>query len=604
MPGSVDWASQWLASLVWVGEVLAWTTAGFVLTACVLMRVTKWGRQFRRLALAYFAPGKDRGSWRPLLMVLLMLALTVATVRINVLVSYASSGVYTAMQELDPHAFGRYLGVFGVLAAIYVTLVLSTFFVVQAFVIHWRVWLTDRMLDDWLSGSAYHRNRFLDTPVDNPDQRIQEDIDTFTLKSQSLAIGAVKSTVSLVSFTVILWELSGPLAVGGFDIPRAMTFITYLYVVVVSVAVFRVGRPLIRLSFRNERLGASFRYGLMRVRENSEPIAFYHGEKAERQHLAARFSAVINNVWALVYRRLKLNGVNTGADQLAVVLPILIQAPRFFSGAIKLGDLQQTARAFNEVHDSLSFFRDSYDDFAAYRAMLDRLTGLLDANHAARGLPSLTRTEGSDGLRIRELTINRPDGHTLIADLSLNIAAGETLLVKGQSGTGKTTLLRSLASLWPHAYGHLSGPPDEHTLFLPQSPYVPLGSLRAALAYPQPPNTVNDTSARAVLHQVQLGHLANHIDKDSDWAHTLSPGEQQRLGFARLLITRPRIAFLDEATSALDEGLEHALYSLIREQLPNCILISVGHRATLDNIHIHQLLLQENGAWKLSVPVS
>lgn len=603
MHGSVDWAREWLASLAWVGELLGWTTAGFVLVAWVLMRVTRWGRQFRRLALAYFVPGKDRGSWPPLLMVLLMLALAVAKVRISVLVSYASSGLYTAMQELDPRAFGRYLGVFGVLAVISVALVLLTFFVERAFVIRWRVWLTNRMLDDWLSGSAYHRNRFLDAPVDNPDQRIQEDIDTFTLKSQSLALGAVRSTVSLVSFTVILWGLSGPLTVGGFEIPRAMTFITYVYVVVVSVAAFRVGRPLIRLSFWNERLAASFRYGLIRVRENSEPIAFYHGEKAEREHLGTRFSAVINNAWALVYRGLKLTGLNTGASQLAVVLPILIQAPRFFSGAIKLGDLQQTAQAFSEVHDSLSFFRDSYDGFAAYRAVLDRLTGLLDANHAARGLPALTHTERREGLRIRDLTVNRPDGQTLIADLSMDVAVGETLLVKGQSGSGKTTLLRSLANLWPHAHGQLSGPPDEHAFFLPQQPYVPLGGLRAALAYPRHPDTVNDTSARAVLHQVQLGHLAEDIDTDSDWAHTLSPGEQQRLGLARLLLTRPRIAFLDEATSALDEGLEHALYTLIRDQLPDCILISVGHRATLDNIHGRQLLLQGYGSWNLVAPV-
>lgn len=601
MPDSVDWAGEWLSSLVWIGEALAWTVAGFALVAWLLMRFTRWGRQFRRLAQPHFVPGKGWASWRPLAMVLLMLCLTVATVRVNVLLSYASNGLYTALQGLDPSAFGRYVVILVALAVFYVALGQATFFVEQAFVIHWRVSLTGRLLDDWLDGFAYHRNRYVESPVDNPDQRIQEDIDTFTMSSQNLAIGAVNSTVSLVSFTVILWQLSGPISVLGVEVPRAMTFITFLYVIVVSFAAFRLGRPLIRLNFRNERLGASFRYGLMRVRENSEPVAFYGGEKVERTNLGSRFFAVINNSWALVYRKLKLQAFNSGASQLAQLVPVLIQAPRFFSGAIKLGDLQQTASAFGEVHDSLSFFRDSYDDFAAYRAMLDRLTGLLDANKTARELPTLSLTEESDRLEIRQVAVRRPDGHTLVENLSLSMTAGQALLVKGMSGSGKTTLLRSLAGLWPYAEGHVSSP---HALFLSQDPYLPLGTLRAALAYPRPPDEVDDASASAALREVQLSHLVDHIDIDQDWTRTLSPGEQQRLGFARLLINQPRVAFLDEATSSVDEGLEYALYTLIRDKLPESILISVGHRSTLEGLHGQELLLHGDGSWNLTVPVA
>jgi len=597
----IDWANEWLASLAWISEVFAYTTAGFVFVTWLLIRRTTWGRQFWRLSSAYFIPERrDWISWRPLATVGLLLLLSVASVRLSVLLSYDTSGIYTALQELDSAAFWSFLGIFAILATLNVLLVLFTFYIEQAFVIQWRVWLNGRLVSDWLRGTAYHRGRFVRSPVDNPDQRIQEDITSFTSQSQGLGFGAVGAMVSLVSFSVILWQLSGPLTLFGTEIPRAMVFLAYIYVIIATVIAFRIGRPLIRLNFLNEGLAASYRYSLVRVRDNSESVAFYGGEQVENAGLMTRFGAVITNYWRIVFRSIKFQGFNLSISQIAVVFPFIIQAPRFFSQQITLGDVTQTATAFGEVHGALSFFRLAYDDFAGYRATLNRLTGLLDANEEARALPSADTENRAEGLGIRDLTVRLPDGRPLLSDLDLDVAAGESLLVKGPSGSGKTTLLRSLAGLWPHVDGSVGRPTGDSALFLSQQPYLPLGTLRTALAYPGLADALDDEQPAEVLRAVQLGHLAARLDEDADWSRTLSPGEQQRLGFGRILLTRPSVLFLDEATSALDEGMEHAMYELIRARLPECTIVSVGHRSTLNDLHTNQLELLGEGRWEAS----
>ncbi|MBV9315739.1 MAG: ABC transporter ATP-binding protein/permease [Pseudonocardia sp.] len=589
-----------MSSLLWVGEVFAATVVGFAVVVWLLSRRTMWGRQFRRLTFAYFRPtGRDWASWRPVGTVLLLLLMTVISVRISVLLSYSENGLYTAMQELSTSSFARFLGIFGVLATIHVVRSMFAYYVVQGFTIRWRLWLTEHMIDDWLSGQAYHRGQFTASSVDNPDQRIQEDVASFASDSAEFGIGVVGKGLSLVSFTVILWQLSGPLRIFGAEVPRAMTFLTYFYVFTASVIAFRIGRPLIRLNFLNENLAASFRYALVRLRDNSESVAFYRGETVEKAGLVTRFGTLIANSWAIVYRNIRLQGWNLSISQLAVVFPVVIQAPRFFSGALKLGGMQQTVTAFAQVHDSLSYFRNAYSGFAGYRATINRLTGLLDTDRESRALPALVH-ETSDELHIDGLTVSRPDGQPLVEDLGLHLRTGATLLVTGQSGSGKTTLLRSLAGLWPYANGAVSRPPDTQALFLSQQPYLPQGSLRAALAYPERPTIVDDEQARKVLRQVHLAQLSDRLDDEANWSRMLSPGEQQRLGFARILINRPRIAFLDEATSALDEGIENSLYALLCCELPDCILVSVGHRPTLGPLHANHLKLLGGGRWTLS----
>lgn len=374
-----------------------------------------------------------------------------------------------------------------------------------------------------------------------------------------------------------------------------MVFAVYVYVLIATWIAFRLGQPLIRLNFLNEKLTANFRYALMRLRENAENIAFYQGAQVERGTLLGRFFALIGNAWALVFRNLKFSGFNLGISQVAVVFPFILQAPRFFSGAIKLGDVMQTAQAFGQVQDSLSFFRESYDTFASYRATLDRLTGFLDANQQASALPKVDTDGLPKALAITGLQVLRPDGHALIANLDLHLQAGQALLIKGPSGSGKTTLLRALAGLWPYAEGEVRRPLGHQALFLSQRPYLPLGDLRTAIAYPADGRPEDDARMQQALRQVNLAHLAERLDVQCDWSRILSVGEQQRLAFARVLFNQPQVVFLDESTSAMDEGLEHGLYALLRSEMPETLLVSVGHRSTLAAFHTHRLEVDGQG---------
>lgn len=590
----LNWQQQLVESAVWLAQAFGITAVALALITMVLARTTDWGRKFWRLAWPYLTPTR---SWRPLLTLAGLLFLAMAAVRMTVLFSFWYNGFYSALQALDQTAFWHFLVIFSVLACVHVVRTLADSYAGQAFDIHWRVWLNDRLTRDWLGASAYYRGHFVNEPVDNPDQRIEQDIALFVSGSRTLAIGALSSVVSLVAFTGILWGLSGPLSVAGVEIPRAMVFVVFLYVIVATWFAFKIGRPLIKLSFLSERLTANFRYALVRLRENAENVAFYQGEEVERRTLWTRFTAYIANLWARVYRGLKFDGFNLSVSQVAVVFPFILQAPRFFSGAIKLGDVMQTSQAFGQVQDALSFFRTSYDSFAQYRATLDRLNGFLDANEAARDLPAVQTQPVSDALEIQDVNVSRPDGSTLLRHLNLRMKPGQALLIKGPSGSGKTTLLRALAGLWPYAQGTVRRPQGASALFLSQRPYLPLGDLRSAVAYPGHAQPEDDARLAEALRAVNLGHLIGRLDEVEDWSRILSIGEQQRVAFARVLFNRPAIVFLDEATSATDEGLEYALYSLLRGELPDCMLVSVGHRSTLDAFHTHRLDLNGAGGW-------
>jgi putative ATP-binding cassette transporter len=591
----MQWQHEWIVSLTWIVRVYLLTSVGALLAIAAVARFTRWGRQFWRLAGPFLTP---RRSWRPMGMAALILLLAITAVRLNVLLSYWNNGFYDSIQALNATSFWFFMRLFGLLATLNVVRVLASYLISQAFDIRWRTWLNERLTDDWLADGAYYRTQFLETPSDNPDQRIQVDIGSFVTSSRTLAIGAVDAVVSLVEFSAILWGLSAPLPMAGVEVPRAMVFLVYLYVIIASVMAFRLGRPLIKLSFTNEKLAADFRYALIRLREYAENIAFYGGEFIEKRALTQRFALFIRNLWAIIFRSLKFDGFNLAVSQGAVVFPFLLQAHRFFSGAIKLGDVMQTAQAFGQVQDALSFFRLSYDSFAQYRAVLDRLTGFVAANEQSRALPRIAIEDRSDTLEMAGLSVRRPDDRPLVRNLNLHLRPGDALLVQGASGVGKTTLLRTLAGLWPYAQGVVRRPIGIRALFLPQRPYLPLGTLSAALTYPS--GVGDNTELRAALLRVQLGHLQDRLDDPADWSHILSLGEQQRLAFARVLLNRPRIVFLDEATAAMDEGLEHAMYQLLRAELPASIIVSVGHRSTLNRHHTHRLVMQSDAHWHVA----
>lgn len=593
----MDVVDELTSGLLWVGGAFLLCVVGAILLGLLLCRKTKFGRQFWRLAGPYFKPRRgDRASWKPLLTALLVLALTVVGVRLDVILSNNNNRLFTSLQELDQPAFWRAIIFFCIAAAVSILLALGSYLIGQLQVIRWRQWTNGQVLTDWLSGTAYHRARYIAEPIDNPEQRIQADVDSFTDTSQTLVYGLISAMLGLVSFSIILWGLSGPLQIGGITFPRALIFIVYIYVIVGTVVVIRIGRPLIRLSFLAERLNASYRYSLIRVRDHSEAIALYGGEGVEERGLMNRFSAVIANVWAIVFRNLKFNGTNLVISQIAVILPYIVQAPRFFTRQITLGQFTQSADAFGQVQASLSFFRNAYDTFAAYRATLDRLTGLLDADEEARALPVPLRSSRTAGLEVEGLDVLMPSGEPLILRLDLAVEPGEWLLVRGRSGSGKTTLLRSLAGLWPYVRGVVSRPQGP-VIFCSQQPYLPMGVLRAAVTYPAPAEEIPDHAVRQALVDVQLGHLTDHLDEIKEWMETLSPGERQRLSFARVLLLQPSLVFFDESTSALDEGMEHALYSLVRERLPRTTVVSVGHRSSLGALHQRELVLLGRGAW-------
>ncbi|SDM82079.1 ABC transporter ATP-binding protein/permease [Nonomuraea jiangxiensis] len=623
---TLDWGAEVGTSLVWIAK--AWAIAA-VCTLVVLVpigRFTTWGRQFWRITGAYFTGPGCAKVW---LRLGAMLLSVVTGVRLDVLFSYQGNDMLSSLQvavqgvavndtpvkDSGVHGFWMSLWVFCVMAAIHIARLLLDLFLLQRFVLAWRAWLTDRLTGDWLDGRAYYRSRFIDDTIDNPDQRIQSDIDVVTAgygplpnlpsnggTSSTLLFGAISAVISIVSFTAILWNLSGTLSVSGFEIPRAMFWIGLVYVLIASVIAFWIGKPIIWLAFRNEKFNAAFRYALVRLRDASEAVAFYRGELAERSGLRRLFAPVVTNYKRYLNRTIGFNAWNLSISQSIVPLPYLLQAPRLFAAEIRLGDLTQSASAFNEIQNGLSFFRNAYDAFAGYRAAIIRLHGLVVANEEARSLPAVTTLPCTDGtVRLTAVEVRTPDGRQLIKPLDMRLEAGDTLVITGPSGSGKTTLLRGLAALWPFTTGTLTRPcgPNE-TMFLSQLPYVPLGDLRAVVTYPGKEGAVDDETLRGTLRQVALSHLVDRLDEVQDWAKVLSPGEQQRIAFARILLTKPKVVFLDESTSALDESLEFVLYQLVRAQLPDTIIVSVSHRSTVEQHHTHELELLGEGEWRFA----
>ncbi|MDN5842591.1 MAG: ABC transporter ATP-binding protein/permease [Alcaligenaceae bacterium] len=601
----MDWNHVLIESGLWLVKAYVLTLIVAAFGVWCVVRFTRWGRQFWHLSAGYFSP---RRSWRPLAGVALILLLTLAAVRLDVLFSNWYNTMYTALQKLDQPEFWFAMILFAILATVHVVRSLFDFYVQQAFVIHWREWLNEQLLSRWMDRQAYYRTQELSHMADNPDQRIQQDITSFAQDSMSLAVGVINAIVSTIAFTVILWNLSGPMSAFGLEIPRGMVFLVFIYVFIATILAIWIGRPLIRLNFLNEQFNADYRYALVRVREYAESIAFYAGERVEGSSLRRWFARVIGNAWDIVYRSLKFLGFNFAITQTAVVFPFIIQAARFFSKQISLGDLIQTAQAFGRLQDNLSFFRNAYDSFATYRATLDRLTGFNEVIDRSHELSLPEAREDGDRLALQNLSLHTPDNRPLLQNLNLEVEPGRPLLIRGPSGAGKTTLLRMIAGIWPYGEGLVIRPGTE-SLFLSQKPYLPLGSLRDALHYPNivqrnPENGPVDDTERdcEVLRKVHLGHLCEQLDTVEHWEQILSLGEQQRLAFGRLLLAQPTAAFLDEASSAMDEGLEDAMYSLIIRELPGVRLVSVGHRSTLRRFHSEQLTIEGDGSggWTLS----
>ncbi|HEX4617961.1 MAG TPA: ABC transporter ATP-binding protein/permease [Stellaceae bacterium] len=553
---------------------------------------TKRGVLRQAWALAWPYWNSDE-KWTARGLLLAVIALNLITVALNVRLNAWNNDFYDALQQYNWPEFWRQFAIFGVIAFLLIVVAVYSLYLRQILHIRWRRWLTDRFLRNWLDNQAYYRMQLDHTTTDNPDQRISDDLDRFATITLALSLGLLSSFVTLASFVTILWTLSGALTIplgGGvsIEIPGYMVFAALIYAIAGTWFTRWIGNPLIRLNFDQQRYEADFRFSMVRLRENAENVAFYGGEARELDTFKTRFARIVANWWGIIIRRKKLTWFTTGYSQLAIIFPFVVAAPRYFNKTIQLGGLMQISSAFNQVQDSLSFIITSYTEIAEYQSVVQRLSGFrerMDGIAAENSAPQPIELERRGaGVEVDMLDLNLPDGQLLRPNISLAAGHGEALLITGASGLGKSTLLRAIAGLWPFGRGRIRVG-DGSCLFLPQRPYLPLGTLADALVYPRAAAELPHASLADALRAVGLPELVDRLEEEANWAQRLSIGEQQRLAFARVLLARPEIVFLDEATSALDEAAEISLYRLLREAPWQPTIVSVGHHGTLRRFH-------------------
>jgi len=503
---------------------------------------------------------------------------------------------YNTFESKDQAEFYRQLGMFTLLAVLYIVMQVYKQYYQQMLMIEWRSWMTERYLASWLKDRVYYRLQLLDRGTDNPDQRIADDLNIFVDLTLSLALGLLSAVVTLVSFIGILWLISGPLSVAGVEIPGYMVWVAVLYSLAATWITHLIGRPLIQLGFDQQRFEANFRFALVRLRENAEGVALYRGEAGELANFRGRFANVIANWWAKMLKNKQLTWFTSFYGQVAIIFPFLVGAPRYFAGKTPLGELFQIASAFGQVQGSLSWFLNAYPSFANWKATVDRLTGFNEALERVRAEAGRLDGERSASagaeLSLDGLALSLPQGQPLLAPTTLRLKQGESVLVAGPSGAGKSTLFRALAGIWPYWKGKIALPAGAKLLFLPQKPYLPIGSLKHAACYPEDPAAITDEATREALAAVGLAQLSEDLAREENWAQLLSGGEQQRLAFARALLNRPDWLFMDEATAALPEEDQAVLYRLLGQRLPATTLVSIGHRASLAEFHARRFSWQ------------
>jgi vitamin B12/bleomycin/antimicrobial peptide transport system ATP-binding/permease protein len=580
------------------------------ITSPLLKRLRSF-RDFIRRVWALSAPyfqSEERWQARGLLLSIVMLNL--GSVWMLVQINDWNGLFYDALQNKDEEVFWTQLLRFTYLAFGYILIAVYKFYLRQLLEMRWRAWMTSHYLDRWLANRTFYQfelTRYAsvggskDTTPDNPDQRIQEDIAQFTTKTMTLSMGLLNAFVTLVSFAGILWMLSGGFVFSfndeSYEIPGFMLWMALLYCIVGSVLTHLIGRPQIKLNFDQERYEADFRHHLVRVREYSESIALDRGEKFEREHLGTRLSGALSNYLKLIRAQKNLSWFTYGFSQAELVFPFIVAAPRFFSGAIQLGQLIQITTAFSRVQDSLSWFVDNYEQLASWRAITDRLTSFNEKIQTINQSNVSLVTKHSDQLASNDLTISLPDGNVMLSQTVLHAGPGDTVLIQGPSGSGKSSLFRTFAEIWPFATGSLERPLD--AVFIPQRPYIPNGSLRNALLYPNTAACHTDEDLQNALSHAMLAHLRGRLNEENAWSQQLSGGEQQRLALARVFLMKPNWIFADEATSALDESTEALMYERLSGLIKsgNGALISIAHRTSVLNFHHRTWLFeQRNGS--------
>jgi putative ATP-binding cassette transporter len=530
-----------------------------------------------------------------------LIVINQAQVGITLRISFFSRDMYDALQNKDASAFWyQQLQVFVPWATIWVLSGLIELIANYTLLIRWRQFMAKEYSQRWLDHATHYRIALAGT-VDNPDQRIAEDTRAFVNQTYNFALPLLSQVSTLVSFSIVLWSVPAVFTLPGTGlvVPGYIFWVAFFYAAAATWITHMIGRPLIRLEFEQEKREANFRFALARLREYSEQIALMVGEPTERAHLARRFGDIVENFYRLVWRRLKLTSFTFSYNQLSVVMPTIILAPYYFAGTITLGIMMQVAGAFDRVQTALSFIINSYSSIAQYLAAISRLTtfeaAIAEAQHGSISEEALGRETSRDAsLHIRDATLLLPNGKPIVKLGALDLGTTRSTLVIGPSGSGKSTLFRAIAGIWPFGNGKVGIPADAEIMLLPQRPYLPQGSLRAALAYPAEEGAYDDAATRAAMEKVKLGHLTEKLDEVDLWGQRLSGGEQQRLAVARALLSKPDWLFLDEATASLDEKLEGDIYATIDRELPQTRIVSIGHRATLRAMHDAIVTMEPN----------
>jgi len=553
------------------------------------MKKTGFLKAFWALAKPYWTSGEQRLG---VILLATVIGLALMGVWLEVQFNTWNRDFYNTFESRDQAEFFRQLGTFTLLAVIYIINGVYRQYFEQMLMIEWRSWMTQRFLSAWLQDRAYYRLQLLDKGTDNPDQRIADDLNIFVDLTLTLSLGLLSAVVTLVSFVGILWGISGALSVFGINVPGYMVWVALVYAIAGTWLAHLIGRPLIRIGFDQQRYEANFRYSLVRLRENSEGVALYRGEASELQNFRAKFRDVISIWWTKMLKQKQLGWFQSFYSQVAIIFPFLVASPRFFSGAMPLGGIFQIASAFGQVQGALSWFLNAYTSFANWKATVDRLVGFTESLEEVRAQRAAGERVDQAGraFSLENLRLDLPQGRTLLEGATLQLKPGEDVLITGASGSGKSTLFRALAGIWPYWKGRVRVPQGARLLFLPQKPYLPIGTLKTALSYPADTAQFSDAQSAEALQAVGLGQLAADLERSENWGQVLSGGEQQRLAFARVLLNKPDWLFLDEATASLPEDAQDALYRLLEERLPGTTLVSIAHRASLKSHHSRQLV--------------
>ncbi|MDY7064444.1 Vitamin B12 transport ATP-binding protein BacA [Pseudomonas extremaustralis] len=542
------------------------------------------GQFFRRtwaMITPYWRSEEKGKAW---LLLAAVIGLSLFSVAISVWINHWYKDFYNALEKKDTAAFWQLIGYFGGIATVAILGAVYRLYLTQMLTIRWRAWLTEKHFARWLADKNYYQLE-QGGYTDNPDQRISEDLNNFTTSTLSLGLGLLRNVVSLVSFSIILWGVSGSIEVFGITIPGYMFWCALLYAAVGSWLTHLIGRRLIGLNNQQQRFEADLRFSMVRVRENAESIALYNGEPNENQRLSARFGKVWHNFWDIMKVSKRLTFFTAGYSQIAIIFPFIVAAPRYFTGKIQLGELMQINSAFGNVQENFSWFINAYSELASWRATSDRLLSFHQAmSENEQRSPAIDVRPEGERLMMQGLGMDLADGRHLLTGADMIVEPGQRLMLSGRSGSGKSTLLRAMGHLWPAGHGNIRLPAARY-LFLPQKPYLPIGTLKDVLSYPQDDSVYPAQRYAQVLETCRLPHLVARLDEANHWQRMLSPGEQQRLAFARALLFAPQWLYMDEATSAMDEEDEATLYQALIDELPGLSIVSVGHRSSLKRFH-------------------